>query len=299
MSDFLELSNPQYQVNDIQHGDFNDLVDLASRTPEAMDASSNASTENPSSYTWDMNTGYNQSLELLKNGWQDESKLRTMQQRSEAFQKKLQDLESQAPRVVYDYSGDEIEIGRYLSHEPESFINFRLDNRRKAIRLICDIGGSCVVTSDQFLARGSAIIGLCRYLESNGYATEILAISCCKSVKSPTKKQVSCFTIKEAHEYYNYSRLLFLLVHPAAFRRIFFRVYEHNTEQKRRYYGWYVSGSYGYGFNAFESFTEKDKQNSIYFPFLSSGDYNSDDYTQSVSEVASKTMATGQGGECR
>lgn len=148
--------------------------------------------------------------------------------------KKLNDLQNKCVQYInagneieYDVTGSYIDIGKFVSDEPECYgtnINGMLTKR---VRLIIDIALIWYMQYQVVQTKCQRIAQLVDWLESNGVRTEIIIASVNE-----------CFhleiTIKKYDDPFNYLDILVGL-HPELFRRLFFRFAEYSPSWTHGY----------------------------------------------------------------
>jgi hypothetical protein len=152
-------------------------------------------------------------------------------------------------KPVYALAGNYIDIGNYLSNDPECFIAKEYDENNqkgKIITIVCSISFSAAITPETIIQRGAMVCALIDAIEYAGYRVEVICNE--TSSKSNSNRDGSNkdrgwlevdITIKKANQALNKIELAFCLAHPAMLRRILFSVAEIE--------GW-SDFVYGYGY---------------------------------------------------
>lgn len=136
----------------------------------------------------------------------------------------------------FDVTGDYIDVGRYLSGEPEVFgTEFEdgdsIRGKVVSIRLNASVSGS--VSADTICARGVTALVAVDLLESLGVRCEVVVASGSRSSdwggcgNDPTIERYDFnVVVKQAGEPVDPDRLAFAVAHPSFFRRFGFRCEE-------------------------------------------------------------------------
>lgn len=149
----------------------------------------------------------------------------------------------------YDVAGSTVDVGRYLSGEPECMMEFHEEVRRsnsgRIVNVTVDIGMAGVIGSDVIFNRGAAVVALVDALETAGLVAEInLAISNGYKYTHPGQKPFYFLVpLKKAGEALEMDRLAYALCHKAMYRRHIFCWQESQTNEIRKQMG--VSDTYG------------------------------------------------------
>jgi hypothetical protein len=139
-------------------------------------------------------------------------------------------------KSVYAVAGNYIDIGNYLSNDPECFIAKEYDENNqkgKIITIVCSISFSAAISSETIILRGAMICAFVDALEYAGYRAEVI----CNEASSKSSSNLDGYNkergwfevdiiIKKASQALNKIELAFCLAHPAMLRRILFSVAE-------------------------------------------------------------------------
>jgi hypothetical protein len=139
-------------------------------------------------------------------------------------------------KPVYAVAGNYIDIGNYLSNDPECFITKEYDENNqkgKIITIVCSIGFSAAISPETIIQRGAMVCALIDAIEYAGYRAEVIcnkATSTSRFSRDGSNKNNGWFevdvTVKKANQALNRIELAFCLAHPAMLRRIMFSVAE-------------------------------------------------------------------------
>lgn len=135
-------------------------------------------------------------------------------------------INANAATVGYDVSGHYVDIGRYLSGEPECFGTVIEDSdtvKKPVIKLVVNLSASCCVSADTLIARGVAVVAAVDVLEAAGRRVEVVAATAHHGSGKQLEIRVP---IKSAGQPLDIDRLAFALAHPSFYRRLIWSVSE-------------------------------------------------------------------------
>jgi hypothetical protein len=143
------------------------------------------------------------------------------------------------PEFHFAESGDEVDIGRFLGHEPENMIEYEMQpftggKGGRIVKLLINVTSGAFIGSKSIYHRGAAALAFTDLLESNGYKVEMWIgevgiLHRNKDTDERAKTGHDLFIrslIKPAGQSFDLDRLAFALCHPSVQRRLFFRIYE-------------------------------------------------------------------------
>jgi hypothetical protein len=241
---------------DIQHFDsiaqFARFVDSVKNKPVEY---AEASKKEGRGEGWDLNTDFNEALEIGLNGglWPEGAKELQSVDITSASESLASII---TPAMVNDVTGGAVDIGAYLSDDPECF--FRLDEEEQVkpiIRIgVCSVP-RCDITSHQLINQGRAIMALIDALEMQGYSTELEALI--PFIDNKGRGYIAEIDVKQAGHPWDASSVAYALAHPAFSRRLGFKALEVNERFAR-----ITTESYGRGE------IPKPEKFDIYFNYL-------------------------------
>jgi hypothetical protein len=176
----------------------------------------------------------------------------------------------------YDTSGDFVDMGRFLSGEPECMgASRRLG--KPIINIMVNITVGSFISPKAIIERGKAILEIMSGLESNGYGVQITLYS------SVNRYQEYYIKVKDPKEYFNLQSLAFWLISPSVFRKFVFRALETESTELQQAIG------FGYGRQRDIDQKELDEMpDCVYFPLL---DDNGGKYTGIIQTIMEKYKA--------
>ena len=129
-------------------------------------------------------------------------------------------------RVEWDVQGDAVDVGRFVSGEPECMMKWsKRKTKMRRARILANISVSAGINHTQIRWKGACTLALIDRLESAGIRVELdLGICYRERGYSGGEDEIWAETInvKRSDEPLQIDRLAFLLAHPASFRRIMF-----------------------------------------------------------------------------
>lgn len=123
---------------------------------------------------------------------------------------------------VWDVAGCEVDVGRYLSGEPENMIDYHIvpvPKVGRVITLCASVSVSCAVRSDALKRRGYGIAALAFALSRLGFSVELWADL--SATKGATTGRIRVL-VKGANDELDPARVMFAYAHPAMLRGLCF-----------------------------------------------------------------------------
>lgn len=162
------------------------------------------------------------------------------------------------PAPFWDVAGDEPDVERFLSGEPENMISWTEEPCKgsKVFTLAVNLAASAKVVKERLVWRGVVAAALVDRLEQSGVRVEVLAYVKTKSGQSasnPDATAVISWPVKAADSPLDLERVALGVAHPSMLRRVYFSVVEKLPENEFN-----ARIGYGYGAPALEDFQEAD-----------------------------------------
>lgn len=174
---------------------------------------------------------YEEALELAQKGWPEG--LRRMEAlRGQLIKINGDKVEVFAPQFAE--SGDEVDVARFLSGEPECMVQFEpqfVPGVGRVIRIVVNIAVSGGNSHEQMFLKGAATVMLCDLIEQAGLRVEIVIIDATKSHPVDGELSIRSILAKKPDQPLELDRLAFACAHPAMQRRIIFRLQEQVTPE--------------------------------------------------------------------
>jgi hypothetical protein len=188
---------------------------------------------------WTGTKSYQHCLELADNGWPEGLK-RMKKLMGDLRNIDTHDAERFLPRFVE--AGDEVDVGRYLSGEPENMMEYNIVHvpaSGRVVKLLVNVAASCGISAEAMFLRGAAAVMLSDLLEQSGLRAEIVVASAGRNGDAGVCYTV---TVKRAEQPIELDRLAFMVACPSVFRRLMFRAYEQlpPEEFNKRIGSWYT-----------------------------------------------------------
>jgi len=184
---------------------------------------------------WDLNAGWDGAVKLARNGWPEGlERMQNILSKAEL----PQGPRSYEPMPVASLAGDEVDVGAYLSGEPECMTDWTMvetPTYGKVVKLLVHLTANAEVTADALFRRGAMAFLIVDQLESIGIRCEVWGLTKCSVAAS--QKFISQVCIKQADQQAEPDRMAFMLAHPAVFRRFGFRLMELDNRYKINDYG--------------------------------------------------------------
>lgn len=126
----------------------------------------------------------------------------------------------------YDVVGGAIDMGKFLTGEPECMIEAHpvpIARRGKVARVVVPITYSAGVPSDLAQRRGAAIVGLIESLARAHYSLEVWAVGVAQSVYGH-KRSAYSIKVADAAVHFDPALVAYGVGHTTMFRRLYFNV---------------------------------------------------------------------------
>lgn len=221
---------------------------------------------------WSGTDTFNEAAELLKNGWNAGAKDLTQKLKVAEIQK---DVQMQYKNIL-SVCGYQALVPLYLNGIPQNMVNKQMmPIKQKVITINKATSASSCVSSETLKAESVKCFQIIKKIEASGIRVNLnLMIStghACVKIK-----------LKKANEKLNISKLAFPLVHPAMFRRLYFRFIEVYPTMPQSF-------KYGYGKVPKEAqFKAACGKNEILLPTLLGGKTEEEIAKLSVDELIAK-----------
>ena len=150
-----------------------------------------------------------------------------------------------ALECIFDVAGEEPDIGRFLSGEPENMVEYQTVNRDgiKFVDVYVCYSYNCSWSTRDVIKRGAAILSNIDGLEANGYRCRIIGYQSAQynRRRKKTGLQVTVL-LKDYNEALELDRMAFCLVSPSMYRRMGFKLDElHQPSMSNHSYGFDLS----------------------------------------------------------
>jgi hypothetical protein len=225
----LKRLNLTWKMNKyLSYDNLNDFWKFAMQDSRAYEKSSRRAVDR-----WSGGTSWEESKLLALNGWKDGLK------EIEKYRAQLAPFITDKilrPIQLYSVSGYNVDVGAFLSNDPECFISRVYEERNypgKIFKIVCSISFSASITPETIIQRGAMICALVDALEYAGHRAEVycnFAAAKEQYYRDGTNKKYGWFEvdvkIKPSDQPVELSSLAFCLAHPSMLRRIVFSIAE-------------------------------------------------------------------------
>jgi hypothetical protein len=213
-------------IEDVQDGD------LMSCTYYSLDEYADAAERRSTGYhasgygdDW-AGASFTDALALARSGWTEQlnAALDIAETAVEMCEREHEVMKFTEP--VYDVCGDSVDIGRYLSGEPECMMDWPLQPTSAAGRVIvlcASMAYSAAVDAEVVQQRGQVIVALALALSRLGHNIELWSDQHCGNSVPDIETRV---LVKGADDTLDPARIMFAYAHPAMLRRLGFAVGE-------------------------------------------------------------------------
>jgi hypothetical protein len=178
--------------------------------------------------SWHGTANFQQALDLAGKGWA-EGAAKAAELRASIDHAVHDVINARSSSYTFDVSGEFVDVGRYLSGEPECFGTDSQEagnNVRPVVKLCVNIAASGAVSPESLVVRGAAIVAAIDILEALGRRVEVWACKGSESRKAGKAAYEIHVLVKRADQPLDVDRLAFAVAHPACLRRLFFSVME-------------------------------------------------------------------------
>lgn len=175
-----------------------------------------------------------QALEYAENGFDE-------------YTNKMQDVANNIQSIgraftftpKYEVSGESVDVGRYMTGEPENMLEWEQIETRgnKVLDIYWNLSTSCGVDKNEMIGFGACGLSIVDYLESVGVRVNLYVFDYCHGGHSSESQFMICVKIKSANEHLNMPVVAFAMTHPSMLRRLVFCVQENDRK--------YLDGGYG------------------------------------------------------
>lgn len=146
--------------------------------------------------------------------------------------------------IRFDYSGDSVDMGRYMSGDPECMMDYVTEPQARmgrVIKIMVNVANSARITPKQIMDRGVVVVALLDVLNKLGVGVELwteMAIS--DGGVDSGKRFSQLVKIHDSSEMLDVDSTMFAIAHPSMLRRIGFGSIEQGNRKDL------ANGCYGY-----------------------------------------------------
>jgi len=188
-------------------------------------------------HSWTWGVEFDGAVSLAETGYPDGKKITLL---AEKISAKLQSEITVHDSTVYDTSGSYVDVGAYMSGEPECMVEFVQTDRPhcKVISIGVDMCYHGGITAKTIAMRGAVIVALIDALEQFNYRCEVTIYAGTGWQDSGDPKYQNSVTIKRAGDALDRDSMAYTISHPAFFRRIIFGAWDNSPWRKAMGYGY-------------------------------------------------------------
>lgn len=192
--------------------EWSDFLDFARSGRHGLERASRA-------YEWDGAVSYHEAERLAIDGWHE--LVEEVEATASWIERQVtQDRSLETTfDAFHDVEGAEVDIARYLSGEPECMVQaipVQVPKTARTVRLCVSNGVRAQVTTQQFIARGAAVVALIDILRRTQRPLEVWV----GSRTSSGQEYVAC--VQPGDQPLHLGRIMFAIAHPAAHRKLGF-----------------------------------------------------------------------------
>lgn len=143
--------------------------------------------------------------------------------------------------TYYAHSGDSVDMGRYMSGDPECMVDYVTEPQARmgrVVRVIINGAMSCGISADDIVRRGVAVVALLDVIHKLGVGVE-LAVE--MPVSSGNTKYSTVVKLHDSSEMLDINNMMYAVCHPSMLRRLAFGAIEQMPSDMFNDY------RYGYG----------------------------------------------------
>lgn len=171
---------------------------------------------------WALGASWKDSTRMAVEGWDGAAKVLNMA--SQVVDKVVTNIPRQVPELAV--SGHFPDVGEFMAGAPECMIDLsEINDQSRQVKIVVNLCASGSVSASAMEARGLIALSCVDALETMGIRCEVIAANCI-SAGGSGDLSLTTLTVKRPQDAFNREQLAFFLVHPAAFRRLFFRALE-------------------------------------------------------------------------
>jgi hypothetical protein len=177
--------------------------------------------------SWAGTKTFAEAVSLATRGW-PEGAAQALALRASIDSAVRQIVTARKDTFAWDVVGDAVDVGKYLTGEPECWINKQEDGESqsgKVVKICANLAASGSVSTKSLFARGAVVLATIDILESLGHRVELW-------IAHGSSGSVGVFQqftlIKSASQPLDADRVAFCLCHAACLRRLSFSIMEQN-----------------------------------------------------------------------
>lgn len=208
---------------------FESFIEQSLVVPSKQDSSSSRQ-DRLGSDPWHGTNTFEQAVALAQRGW-PEGAAAALELRAEVESAVRDLINARSTSYTFDVAGEFVDVGRFLSGEPECFGSESQDygnTVRPVVKIVANLAASGSVSTKSLYVRGAAIVAAIDILESLGRRVEVwIAHGSTKSRRGgQSNVHETHVLVKKADQPLDVDRLAFAVAHPSTLRRLCFSIME-------------------------------------------------------------------------
>jgi hypothetical protein len=128
--------------------------------------------------------------------------------------------------IRFDYSGDSVDMGRYMSGDPECMMDYVTEPQARmgrVIKIMVNVANSARITPKQIMDRGVVVVALLDVLNKLGVGVELWTeMAIADKYVDDGKRFSQLVKIHDSSEMLDVDSTMFAIAHPSMLRRIGF-----------------------------------------------------------------------------
>lgn len=232
-------------INKIERVDFDSFDEFLQfmKDSKGKGAERNDGSEKYDFKDWYGTKTFDNAIEIAENGWSEGANL------IKDVLDKIKFLgKATTFSPIYQVSGESVDVGRFLSGEPENMLEWELieTTGKKVVDIYFNVVASSGYSTTSLINYGSVCLSVVDYLESIGCRVNLYSYYSFAENTSGTNKRMIRVKIKNANDSLNIATCAFAIAHPSMMRRFMFKCCE------------VFDGFYFYGYGYVKEFEAKD-----------------------------------------
>jgi hypothetical protein len=214
------------------------LADAARFASENPNPKSSAKTTDNE---WSGTPSLPSAVKLATDGWHDVRP--KVQEMFNQLESQLSLAMDEQFSIRYDYSGDSVDMGRYVSGDPECMMDYVTEPQARmgrVVRVLVAGIASAYVTPEQIQARGVAVCALIDVLHKLGVGIELWTEQCYARPKNNKDKYSMLVKLHDSQDMMDIDDIMFAIAHPSMLRRIGF-----GGVEQMQWANEYINSGYG------------------------------------------------------
>jgi hypothetical protein len=206
-----------------RYDSFDAFLSQAKVVPRHQDSGSSRTNKDAH---WSGTKTFDEAVALAERGWA-EGAAEALHLRGSIDAAVRQIVASRQAQFAWDVTGDAVDVGKYLSGEPECFLTQVDDGESasgKVVKIVANLAASGAVSTKSLFARGAVILAAVDILESLGHRVELWIAHGSSNDRVGIFQQFTL--VKPASQPLDVDRIAFCLCHASCLRRLSFSIME-------------------------------------------------------------------------